>query len=138
MMLPPGSFGRSQKFKETEKLLAVIETGLSSYQIDHGRFPRQIGPPRNGGAVLYSILVKEERRYLPVSKKHPSVKIVDGRLSLVDAWGNPIHYSSVGRIESYSEIKNLDYMNPTYDLWSTGGEGANGDRRKWISNWQAN
>ena len=120
------------KQNKTESLIATLETGLSKYQIDFGEYPEFIGPSYFGGTYLYRVLTDYDRSYVRQSSIDANSKDFDFGRSFVDAWGGPIHYQA--QVPNVSD-QHRKTMNPTYDLWSTGGSPDN-EERDWITNWK--
>lgn len=115
--------------------MTEIEIALDEYKIDHGTYPIYTGVSIDGGSILAKALVHPlnppEFPYLEIFPNRKVLATIGGVESLVDLWGDPIHY----RCEPPGKpIEEKSTMNPTYDLWSTGGDPDN-PPDKWITNW---
>ena len=128
--LPPSIHSNVNR-RKSEAFLAEVESALSRFQIDMGNYPRHTGQSVDGAAVLYFFLCKEEKVYLKHNEDSDFVAIINGHLQLVDAWGAPLHYRC---FPMETPPGHVSTMNPTYDLWSTGGSPEK--REKWITNWR--
>ena len=122
------------KIKQTKILLAYVESVLERYQMAQGNYPIHNGQAQQGGAILYDVLSEWDP-----DLKWPSgaIEEINGQTTIVDGWGNPFHYQCQA---PNTPPKDRTTMNPTYDLWSTGGQKGDSqeERTKWISNWRSN
>jgi len=118
---------------KTEAMLAEIENAMSRYHVDFGFYPQWDGPPEGGAALLFQELRKGPEKLSYLSENFPTA-VFDGKTILVDIWGNPIRYRMDPPDSAPDKRKAI---NPTYDLWSTGGSAKNSDedQSKWITNW---
>lgn len=132
---------------ETE--IAAISAALESYKADNGIYPtdstrtEQVDPavsptPAAASLYLYEQLsgdtnddrAAEGKAYFTFKPGMllPASPSTDPVTAIRDPFGNPYGYSTAkaaGQAYGY---------NPTFDLWSTGGDTA-GNQRQWIKNW---
>ncbi len=123
------------KERKTEVLLAELESAMSMYQLDFGNYPQWNGSDEDGTGLLFQELMKRPDNLQYLRESFPTADF-DGKTKLIDAWGNPFRY----RIDPINiDPDKRKAMNPTYDIWSTGGAkpGADEDQSKWITNWKS-
>ena len=134
--------------------LKTLVWALENYKTDFGIYPRNAATdaldsetnfdPANYGAAsqcLYCALTGDSDRnpstpsdgkmfieFRPQQLKRDSAGTV---ISIVDPWGMSYGYST-RTVAVPSQTKS---GNAFYNLWSTGGEKTERDRKKWIKNW---
>ena len=122
----------------TQTQLRRIEMFLDDFKLRNGFYPLHEGDARDGGGVILAALREDgdETTWEDLFKNHATFKSVaatDGGQTLIDAWGNPIHYRCH---PPDIPMDKKTTLNPTFDLWSTGGDPGN-TPEKWITNWGA-
>ena len=161
----PGIQNRVNR-NRVERLMAELEIGLNSYQIDNGIYPQNTpgGSSQSerdttgilGSEVLYKELSGDrnqdgevdmdnnEKVYVPKlsynenkDSKDPRATLINGNYFVVDPYGDPFRY--------LAQPPNIDTdkretFNPTYDLWSIAGSDPTTPEKQaaHITNWQAN
>jgi type II secretory pathway pseudopilin PulG len=133
-----------------------LSSALESYKVDHGRYPtdlstEQLNPdaPYNPAAYaetsafLYRSLsgldaadaadgtASSRKNYIPDFGGHKIRKDKDGVTRIVDPWNNYLGYSTFKAAHPESH----DGHNPTFDLWSTGGNKNKSNPAQWSKNW---
>jgi prepilin-type N-terminal cleavage/methylation domain-containing protein len=149
--------------------IQALESACESYKTDNGVYPiatgttdvmlaRSMGDPasanatiyQNSSLFLYAALTGDTNStgvatvsYFPITPIMLSRTNMGMAISasntvqfLMDPWGNSYGYSTAG------QISGTNGYNPTFDLWSTGGNttaptpGSSGDVTiKWVKNW---
>jgi hypothetical protein len=130
------------------KEIAALSAALENYKFDHGHYPSDpqttellsphfAGDPEScipSSGFLYKALsgsLDGSTVYYTFSPEEIKTS-ADGRVYIVDPWGNSLGYSTREAVHPESR----GGYNPTCDLWSTSGEKVSGDKEKWITNWQ--
>jgi len=158
----PGVQNRVNRAR-VESFFAELESGLSSYHVDNGIYPRNDATGDRdvsgllGSRILYKNLSgdfnedgrvdDEEKVYVPKldfesnrNKKSRRSTAYAGAYAVMDAFGNPVRYLCDPPNLKPSERKTY---NPDYDLWSIvdtdpKDSGDFSTQARYITNWQSN
>jgi type II secretory pathway pseudopilin PulG len=154
-LLPFGVNGLHKKQERTraEAEIKGMSTALEGYKADHGNYPTDSNTTEQlqanatfdpadyiaSSAFLYRALTGNlKASNQPDTTVYYSFPIsmlktdAQGRTYIVDPWGNSYGYST---FKAAHPDGNGGY-NSTFDFWSTGGGKKDGDKAKWIINWQ--
>lgn len=137
----------------SEAEIKSLSNALEAYKADHGNYPSDPDSTElllaNGSsdpadyiassAFLYRALAGYPKAanqldrtvYFPFPSNMLKAD-AKGRIYIADPWGNSYGYSTFKAV--HPDIQGG--YNATFDLWSTGGEERDGNRERWIDNWQ--
>jgi prepilin-type N-terminal cleavage/methylation domain-containing protein len=140
----------------TEAEIAAMSAALESYKADNGVYPpansldaRQNGNPATystSSLSLYNALfgtTNGNRTAAPGTKTYltfkPNMLVPRDQnvavSAIVDPFGNSYGYSTIANRDANPGTPGTTGYNPTFDLWSTGGETSGSESPKWIKNW---
>jgi general secretion pathway protein G len=94
------------RVKTTQAQITQLESALEFYRMDNGRYP-------NTSQGLDALVSKPSGT--PEPRAYPPGGYLKKRDALLDPWGEQFQYENPGARNAHS-----------FDLWSMGGDGANG------------
>jgi prepilin-type N-terminal cleavage/methylation domain-containing protein len=129
----------------TQAEIAAMEMALEHYKDDNGVYPATTGlrasasgyPGQceySNSAVLYTALAGGPKRYFNFRADQLRTNTTLSAIYVIDPFGNPYNYYQTNIPQS---VNNTYYANnlATFDLWSYGPSGTNGDPNM-ITNWK--
>lgn len=143
----------------TESEIQALEGALEAYKADNGTYPRDsatdtLNPrtavtPSNYAAAakfVYGELAGDRdwdrvtddgaTRYFEFRPEMLSPTNSKSKVNyIVDPFGFCYGYSTVGSLATSGSSATEAGYNPTFDLWSTGGQTSTSGTVRWISNW---
>jgi type II secretory pathway pseudopilin PulG len=141
----------------TQATRAALASAIQAYEVDNGLVPR--GPasdaldPRSASPATYrpasrelyralsgdtdaDRFASEEKSYYPFKPSELLPATGSGPVTAIaDAFGNPWGYSTARQAQLEAGQPLDKGYNPTYDLWSTGGDPTGTSRGRWLKNW---
>ena len=142
-LMSTGTTSRRPPQRARTEIMAM-SAALESYKEDNGSYPHNpsitdrfktnsaFDPQEyiKASEFLYSALSNERKMYFEFP--HAMLRTTkNGKIYIVDPWGNPYGYSTLKNTNPESK----DGNNKEFDLWSTGGAKDLNDQSKWQTNW---